>query len=112
MNINGGDDWNDRPYECNAEPPYDSWSEPIETKPPIYEKQYIEHPINLETLYFETNDWDERKPCDMGRFSVEDINKGAVAWIATEKFCIHAGISMKDFIEIITKNGGNIWRKI
>ena len=25
-----GDDWNDRPYECNAGEPYDDWSELIE----------------------------------------------------------------------------------
>lgn len=107
-----GDDWDDRPYECNAGTPYDNWSERVETKPPIYEKQYIHHPIKIKTLYFETNDWDERKPCDMGRFSVEDINKGTVAWIATEKFCIQAGTNIVDFINIIKENGGSIWMKI
>lgn len=96
-----GDDWNDRPYEDNAEEPYEH-----------YFQNKKEIPIYIETLYFETNDWNERKPCDVGRFSVEEINKGAVAWIITDKFCIRAGTTMKDFIDIVTKNGGTIWKKI
>lgn len=96
-----GDDWNDRPYEDNAGSPYEHYFE--------NEKEI---PIYIETLYFETDDWSERKPCDVGRFSVEQINKGAVAWVITDKFCIQAGTTMKDFIEIITKNGGAIWKKM
>lgn len=107
-----GDDWNDRPYECNAEAPYEHLLEEIPHQPPVYDKKYKEHKIELETLYFETNDWNEQKPCDMGRFSVEDINKGTVAWIHTDKFNIMAGTTIKDFIDIITKNGGTIWKKI
>lgn len=52
-----GDDWDDRPYQCNAEEPYDSWRE-----------EYKEHPINLKTLYFETNDWSEKKALRHGKF--------------------------------------------
>lgn len=33
-----GDDWNDKPYECNAEEPYDHWYEEIPHNPPVYEK--------------------------------------------------------------------------
>lgn len=104
-----GDDWDDRPYQCNAEEPYDSWREEIPHKPPIYEKEYKEHPINLKTLYFETNDWSEKKPCDMGSFSVKDINKGAVAWIHTENYNIVAGTSMEEFIKVIEEHGGKIY---
>ena len=107
-----GDDWNDRPYEFNAGKPYDSWYEEIPHKPPVYQKEYKEHEIEIETLYFETNDWNEKQPCNMGNFSVEDINKQAVAWIHTDKFNIMAGTTMEDFIDIITKHGGNIWQKI
>lgn len=106
-----GDDWNDIPYESNAGYPYEYWSELIEDNPDILKRKWKHHPIKLKTLYFETNDWNERKPCDMGRFSVEQINKGAVAWIITDKYCIQAGTTMKDFIDIITKNGGSIWLK-
>lgn len=107
-----GDDWNDRPYECNAGEPYNSWSELIEHKPPIYEKQYKHHQIELKTLYFETNDWSEQKPCDMGRFSVEDINKGTVAWVHTDKFNILAGTEIEEFIKIIKENGGKIYMEV
>ena len=107
-----GDDWNDAPYECNAESPYNHWSELVEDNKEVSKRKWKDHPIELVELFFETHDWNERKPCDVGRFSVEQINKGAVAWVATDKFCIQAGTTMKDFIDIITKNGGTIWKKI
>lgn len=107
-----GDDWNDRPYECNAGEPYDDWSELIEDNEDRHKRKYKNHPIYIETLYFETHDWCESKPCEKGRFSVEEINKGAIAWIITDKFCIQAGTTMKDFIKIIKENGGTIWKKI
>ena len=111
----GGDDWNDRPYEHNAEPPNDYWSELIEDNPDPWKRKWIHHPIMLKTLYFETNDWSERRPCDghwNSPYSVDDINKGAIAWLHTDKFNIQAGTTMKDFIDIILKNGGTIWKKI
>lgn len=103
-----GDDWNDRPYECNAEVPYTSWGEEIgedEKGKPIYK----EHKIKHKTLYFETEDWMDKRPCDMGRFSVEDINKQAVAWVHTSKFNILAGTTIEKFIETIESNGGKIY---
>ena len=106
-----GDDWNDRPYECNAGDPYDHWSELIEDNEDIFKKKWKHHPIILKTLYFETNDWFEKKPCDVGRFSVEDINKGAVAWLHTDKINIMAGTTYEDFIKIIEKNGGVIYEQ-
>ena len=110
-----GDDWDDKPYEHNAEPPRDHWSEMIEDNPDPWKRKWKQHPIELATLYFETNDWSERRPCDghwNSPYSVDDINKGAIAWLHTDKFNIHAGTTMKDFIDIITKNGGTIWKKI
>lgn len=103
-----GDDWNDRPYECNAEVPYTSWGEEIgedEKGKPIYK----EHKIKHKTLYFETEDWMDKRPCDIGRFSVEDINKQAVAWVHTSKFNILAGTTIEKFIETIENNGGKIY---
>lgn len=103
-----GDDWNDRPYECNAEVPYTSWSEEIgedEKGKPIYK----EHKIKHKTLYFEVEDWIDKRPCDMGRFSVEDINKQAVAWVHTSEFNILAGTTIEKFIETIESNGGKIY---
>lgn len=103
-----GDDWNDRPYECNAEEPYTSWGEKIgedEKGKPIYK----EHKIKHKTLYFEVEDWIDKRPCDMGRFSVEDINKQAVAWVHTSEFNILAGTTIEKFIETIESNGGKIY---
>ena len=103
-----GDDWNDRPYECNAEVPYTSWEEKIgedEEGKPIYRVHKIKH----KTLYFETEDWMDQRPCDIGRFSVEDINKQAVAWVHTDKYNILAGTTIEKFIETIENNGGKIY---
>ena len=112
LKSNGGDEWNDKPYEHNADRPYIHWSELVEDNEDVLKRKWKEHPIELEEIFFETHDWSERKPCDVGRFSVEEINRGAVAWVATDKFCIQAGTTMKDFIDIVTKNGGSIWKKI
>lgn len=103
-----GDDWNDRPYECNAGEPYDSWYEKDKKYEFVYGNK-IKHEIKHKCLFFETNDWSERKPCDMGKYSVEDINKQAVAWIHTDKFNILAGTTYENFIDIIEKNGGTIY---
>lgn len=107
-----GDDWNDKPYECNAGEPYNSWSELIEDNEDIFKRKYKHHQIKLKTLYFETDDWSEQKPCDMGRFSVEDINKGTIAWVHTDKFNILAGTEIEEFIKIIKENGGKIYMEV
>lgn len=110
-----GDDWDDKPYEHNAEEPYDHWSELIEDNKEILKRKWKEHPIKLKTLYFETNDWSERRPCDgyvNSPYSVEDINKGAIAWLHTDKYNIQAGTTMEEFIKIIKDNGGCIYRKV
>lgn len=107
-----GDDWNDKPYECNAGEPYNSWSELIEDNEDMFKRKYKHHQIKLKTLYFETNDWTEQKPCDMGRFSVEDINKGTIAWVHTDNFNILAGTEIEEFIKIIKENGGKIYMEV
>ena len=107
-----GDDWNDKPYECNAGEPYENWSELIEDNEDVFKRKYKHHQIKLKTLYFETDDWSEQKPCDMGRFSVEDINKGTIAWVHTDKFNILAGTEMEEFIKIIKENGGKIYMEV
>lgn len=109
LKSNGGDDWGDRPYECNAGYPYDNWSELLEDNENVWKRKWKEHPIKHKTLYFEVNDWNEMKPCDMGSFSVEDINKQEVAWIHTDNFNIYAGTTYENFIDIIEHNGGKIY---
>lgn len=94
-----GDDWNDKPYEYNAGEPYDDWTE----------DSGIKHRIELQTLYFETNSWSEKEPCDMGEFSVEEINKGTVAWLHTDDYNIMAGALMEEFIKTVMDNGGMVF---
>lgn len=104
-----GDDWNDKPYDCNAGYPYESWSELIEDNPDIWKRKWKHHQIKLKTLYFETKDWCEKQPHEMGSFSVEEINKGAVAWIYTDKYSIYAGTEMDNFIKTIEEYGGRVY---
>lgn len=100
LNINGGDDWNDIPYEHNAEPPYDNY--------------YIDGnkiPIELKTLYFELPYYCYL-PCDNflnSPYSVEDINKNKVPWIKTEDFKIVAGTSIEVFKAIVKQYGGKVY---
>lgn len=97
-----GDDWNDRPYEDNAEYPNDHYTE-----------DGMDYPIELKTLFFETSeyghDWMEKQPRDIGSFSVDEINRGAVAWLSTEKYSILGGTTLEDFINTIESNGGIIY---
>lgn len=99
-----GDDWNDKPYEHNAGEPYDDW----------YDEEGVIGEIKLKVLYFETNDWSEKQPCDgylNSPYSVEEINRGKVPWLETDKYKIYAGTLYEDFIRIIEGNGGNIYIK-
>ena len=107
-----GDDWDDAPYEHNAGLPYDHWSELIEDNEDIFKRKWKHHEIKHKVLYFETEDWDEVLPCDNfsnSPYSVEAINKQAVAWIHTDKYNILAGTTMEEFIDIIEKHGGRIY---
>lgn len=112
--IFGGDDWDDKPYEHNAEEPYDDWRELIEDNEDIFKRKYEYHEIKHKVLYFETNDWSEKQPCDgysNSPYSVEEINKGKVPWVETDKYKIYAGTLYEDFIRVIEGNGGNIYIK-
>ena len=106
LKSNGGDDWDDIPYECNAGDPYGYWSELIEDNENILKRKYKHHEIKHKVLYFETNDWSERTP---NNYSVKDINKGKVAWLSTDKFNIYAKITYEEFIKIIEENDGIIY---
>ena len=106
LKSNGGDDWDDIPYECNAGDPYDHWSELIEDNENKLKRKYKHHEIKHKVLYFETNDWSERTP---NNYSVKDINKGKVAWLSTDKFNIYAKITYEEFIKIIEENDGIIY---
>lgn len=74
-----GDDWDDAPYDCNAEPPYDShYKEKDENG------KWVEYNIMLVPFMLNFDGWRVVMPKDYGYnspFSVRDINAGAVAWV-------------------------------
>jgi hypothetical protein len=86
-----GDDWNDRPYEHNAEPPYG-----LEDDKPL--RDGFGH---IRKIAFESHWW-IRRPCDghlNSPYSVEDINKGAIAWLySDEAGGLMAGATMDEAI--------------
>ena len=96
-----GDDWDDAPYEHNAERPYTH-----------YFKDGIEYPIQLKELYYEFPTKWVKLPCDdyvNSPYSVEMINKGAIAWIIGDNFIIPAKTTFEDFIKIVEENDGIIY---
>lgn len=113
-----GDDWNDAPYEHNAGEPYKPCWHREEGKcdceickrdwdgdKPKWEILKVAFETNLETpCYNETN----------SNYSVEDINKGIVAWLESSSYeknptRIFAGESLDEFILKIEKCGGEIF---
>jgi len=99
-----GDDWNDAPYEHNAGFPYE-WNPLREGSP--YEIVRVAFDGPLET------------PCDNhlnSPYSVQDINRGAVAWLRTDHWVaeekqavIPAGTTLADFMECVQKAGGEVY---
>jgi hypothetical protein len=86
-----GDDWNDKPYEHNAEPPYE-----LEDDKPL--RNGFGH---IRMIAFKSS-WYIRRPCDghlNSPYSVEDINKGAIAWLySDEAGGLMAGSTMDEAI--------------
>ena len=95
-----GDDWDDAPYEHNASCPYtDDGHEIVKL---AYEGE-LETPADKAGLN--------------SRYSVEEINAGAVAWLASPSWCsgekvvIPAGTSISNFIKLVKKSGGAVYLK-
>lgn len=89
-----GDDWNDEPYEHNAGEPYG-----LDDDKPIREG----HGHMRYIAYYSEHEW-LKKPCDYGgynsRYSVVDINKGAIAWLFSDSAGgLMAGATMDEAIE-------------
>lgn len=96
-----GDDWDDVPYEYNAERPYEH-----------YYIEWKEYPIELKELFFEFPEEWVKLPCDThlnSPYSVEMINKGAIAWIVGNNFIIPAKTEYEDFIKIVQSNKGIVY---
>ena len=100
-----GDDWDDAPYECNAEIPYDS-----NHKEKDENGKWVEYNIIRVPFMLNFDGWKVVMPKDYGYnspFSVRDINAGAVAWVYYKgkngKSCegtitIQAGVGPNEFI--------------
>ena len=101
-----GDDWDDAPYEHNAEEPYDHYYQGDERK---------EHLIVKVPFYVRHDGFYVKMPRDYAYdnspFCVRDINAGAVAWIfarGLESKCIdgiaiQAGVNPYEFFERVDK---------
>ena len=101
-----GDDWDDAPYEHNAEEPYDHYYQGDERK---------EHMIVKVPFYVRHDGFYVKLPRDYAYdnspFCVRDINAGAVAWIfarGMESKCIdgiaiQAGVNPYKFFERVDR---------
>lgn len=111
-----GDDWNDAPYDCNAEGPYEN------SEGDIIEVPFAFVGSEDDEGYFSTYPLEYNLPKDYGGdncpWSVEDINLGAVPWLFVKDMSkrhvpavvIMAGISplvFKEKLDYISKNYGN-----
>ena len=90
-----GDDWDDAPYEHNAGEPYE-WNDNESDEWNI--EHYHGH---IRKIAFESY-WGIRRPCDghlNSPYSVEDINKGAIAWLYSDEVGgLMAGATMEEAI--------------
>jgi len=75
-----GDDWNDAPYDCNASEPYERDDDEDE--------EWNEHHGHLRYIGFKSDGWLKiagqlGEPYNVP-YSVEQINKGIVAWLFSD----------------------------
>jgi len=115
-----GDDWNDAPYEHNAETPYkanESFTHFIDGKM-AQGSDYTNGKPNWE-IYCVHFDADLNEPCDgctNSEYSVEMINKKVVPWLVAPGYnkkvlSISAGCPLSSFIELIQEYGGEVYAK-
>ena len=96
-----GDDWNDAPYEHNAGAPYE-WNDKESD-----EWNHEHHRGHFRYIGYYSQYEYLKEPCDCGGYgyygsgySVEEINKGAVAWLYSETAGgLMAGSTMDEAIE-------------
>lgn len=90
-----GDDWDDAPYEYNAEPPY-------EIIPELEDNSYRGNIRCIAVM-----DLDAEEPCDgylNSVYSVKDINQGVVPWLRTYKYGnLMAGTTIEEAIAWLKK---------
>ena len=102
LSAQWGDDWNDAPYEHNAGAPYAE-----------HGKDHIPHQIRRVAY-----DGPFNTPCSNrgnSQWSVQDINAGKVAWLATDRYhngpavVIPAGTEYEEFARLVQLGGGNVY---
>lgn len=101
-----GDDWDDAPYEHNAGEPY-GFSE--------HDAKQGKEPWTITIVAWRGP---LEQPCSNfcnSPWSVDQINAGVVAWLATStwhtgpKVAIHAGVTIDEFRRLIRKGGGSVY---
>lgn len=103
-----GDDWNDAPFEHNAGCPYDDTRviDPDTGKPIWIEYELIKVAFATPEHLWTKFPWDYG--CGNSPFSVEDINKGAVAWMfgsdRDRTLVIKGGDTVRQFKSQLRKN--------
>jgi hypothetical protein len=120
LSLQWGDDWDDAPYEYNAEPPYkprvhyysDGTTSKIETDwnsdgTPKWEILKIKFELDWTYVTPEEN-------FNNPAYSVKDINAGLVPWIFGTSYdgttlSIPAGTSVEDFKKMVKSVGGKIF---
>lgn len=116
-----GDDWNDSPYEYNAGLPYDDVTDEVKESETCPGVKYVSksHEITIIRIPFIIKSWNTKLPKDYGYnspFCVDDINRGAVAWMydynweTKKSIVIHAGenpLQFKKKLKEIEKNNPN-----
>jgi hypothetical protein len=113
-----GDDWDDAPYEHNAETPYGPsisyYADGRQEKNPCDWNEDGTPKWEIYCLKFES--WNLETPGSYGNspYSVKDINAGAVAWLyghdkENNTITINAGASIEEFKMKVKAVGGKIF---
>ncbi len=109
LDFQTGDDWNDAPYDCNAGCPYDDVTVEVEEHNGINVVAKSKE-ITIIRVPFAIKSYNSKLPKDYGYntpFCVDDINRGAVAWIYDYNYenkssvVVHAGENPIQFINKI-----------
>lgn len=96
-----GDDWDDKPYEHNAGPPYEN--DKFKLTKLVFQSE-LETPAER----FGIN----------SPYSVQDINDKNTPWLSgktynpIESIEIYAGTAVEEFIDVILNSGGEIYLKL
>ncbi len=98
LSEQGGDDWDDAPYEHNGDPPYED------------DITVVAYRCDLEEPSF--------GHCN-SPYSVDSINAGAVAWLRSPSYVkgdkaivIPAGTTLARFTELIRQAGGDVFARL